>query len=279
MIAQVIGASVQGSSHKRSGKECQDSCKNLMTEDALILAVADGHGSDSCPHSKTGSEIAVNVFCKIMSDYCAHYADDTDTLLTFFNREGDTKVAQAIDQEWKRRIRKAHTDNKREQFVDDRGERDYARVYALYGTTLVGLLIMPTFLFAFQLGDGDMIYIDDDGVQPLLATDKILGTETHSLSKMDAWKRALSLTKRTAADAQDAPFAFMLTTDGFSNSYKNEDEYHKSAVGYYDLIKEHGAGAVAANLKQWFTETSKMGCGDDITALIAYFAKEIKKIE
>ena len=69
MIRRVFGASVQGASHIRSGRECQDSFKKLIKdEDTVILAVADGHGSDACPYSKTGSYVAVNVFCKILGD-------------------------------------------------------------------------------------------------------------------------------------------------------------------------------------------------------------------
>jgi serine/threonine protein phosphatase PrpC len=279
MTTQIIGVSVQGASHKRTGKECQDSCKSFSVGRVSILSVADGHGSDSCPYSKTGSKIAVNVFCDIMRDYCTHYADDTDSLLTFFNREGDTKVAQAIDKEWKRRVRKAHTDNKREWTVDDKGERNDAAVYSQYGSTLLGLLIMPSFLFAFQLGDGDMAYISDAGVEPLIVTEKILGTETHSLSKPDAWKKAITITKRTVFDNPESAHAFMLTTDGYANSYASQEEYYKSVEGYFNLIKEHGAVAVLGNLRQWLSETSEMGCGDDITALIAYFGEEEKSDE
>ena len=64
MIRSVFGESVQGASHIRSGKECQDSLKKVeKDENTVILAVADGHGSDSCPYSKTGSYVAVNVCC------------------------------------------------------------------------------------------------------------------------------------------------------------------------------------------------------------------------
>jgi serine/threonine protein phosphatase PrpC len=267
---QIFGVSVRGASHVRSGKECQDSCKSLSRGEASILSVADGHGSDACPYSKDGSEIAVNVFCDIMSDYCDRYADDHEPLLTFLNREGDTKVAQAIDQEWKRRVLIAHEDNGRERFTNDDGTPNDVAVYRQYGTTLLGLLIMPSFLFAFQLGDGDMAYASDSGVEPLIATEKILGTETHSLSKPDAWKRAVTVTKRTDTDMPELPHIFMLTTDGFANSYTSEEEYVKSIGEYYKLLKEYGSKAVFDNIEQWLVETSELGCGDDITALIAY---------
>ena len=70
------------------------------------------------------------------------------------------------------------------------------------------------------------------------------------------------------------PCLFMLSTDGFSNSYKNEAEFERTCVDYYAMIKEHGTEAVQQSLKQWLTETSEMGCGDDITVLMAYFTED-----
>lgn len=43
---------------------------------------------------------------------------------------------------------------------------------------------------------------------------------------------------------------------------------------YLQMIQEHGAEAVQANLNKWLTETSELGCGDDITVVMVYFAKE-----
>jgi hypothetical protein len=260
MDTQIIGASVQGASHRRVGKECQDSHKYYVADGVMILAAADGHGSESCPYSKTGSVIAVNLFCKIMGEYCVKYADDMERLLTYFNRDGDTKVAQSIDAAWKQRVAKAHSAAKRERTPD---------IYAQYGTTLIGLLITPIFRFAFQLGDGDIAFIDAAGVSPLLDTEKILGVETHSLSKPEAWKKAVTAVHRLAGGAQK-PYAYILTTDGFANSYPGEEAYGEAVRGYFDAACEHGAGAVKENLKNWLTQTSEQGCGDDITLLMAY---------
>lgn len=49
-------------------------------------------------------------------------------------------------------------------------------------------MITPLFIFAFQLGDGDISFVDEAGLDHLLEDEKILGVETHSLSKIDAWK-------------------------------------------------------------------------------------------
>lgn len=271
MIRSVFGESVQGASHIRNGRECQDSLKKVeKDENTVILAVADGHGSDSCPYSKTGSYVAVNVFCKILGDYLETYAAQPELLLTFLKREGDTKVAQAIDAEWKRRILKIHTKCKREVVLDADHNKDKEAIYKMYGSTLLGLVITKEFLFAFQLGDGDIVKVSEAGVQNMIDADRILGTETHSLSKEQSWKKAITFVKKKEED-EHLPVMYMLSSDGLANSFKNDDEFKKTCNDYYALLNEHGVKAVTDNLKTWLFETSELGCGDDITALFAYY--------
>lgn len=270
MIRSVFGASVQGASHIRNGRECQDSLKKVVKDaGSVILAVADGHGSDSCPYSKTGSFVAVNVFCKILGDYLETYADQPEMLFTFLKREGDTKIAQEIDAEWKRRIMRLHIRCKREVPPGADHHKEKEAVYRLYGSTLLGMVITEGFLFAFQLGDGDIVKVSENRVYHVIEADKILGTETHSLSKTESWKKAITLTRKREENEQ-MPVMYMLSSDGLSNSYKNEEEFKKTCMDYYSLLKEHGVKAVSDQLKTWLQETSEMGSGDDITALFAY---------
>lgn len=274
-MRSVFGASIQGASHIRNGRECQDSLKKVIKDSgAVILSVADGHGSDSCPYSKTGSFAAVNVFCKIMGDYLDTYADQQEMLFTFLKREGDTKIAQEIDAEWKRRILRLHTRCKREMPLDENRNKDKGAVYKLYGSTLLGLVMTEDFLFAFQLGDGDIVKVSENGVYPVIEADKILGTETHSLSKSESWKKAITRIRRREENEQ-LPAMYMLSSDGLSNSYKNDEAFQKTCMDYYALLKEHGVKAVSARLKTWLQETSEMGSGDDITALFAYETAQV----
>ena len=232
----VFGESVQGASHKRVNMECQDTFKKLEYDDGtVIMAIADGHGSRACPHSKSGSSIAVNVFCKVMGEFYANYAENLEMLLTYLNREGDTKVAQEIDAEWKRRVLKVHTKQKREVPLTETGEKNKAEIYKQYGSTLVGMMITPIFIFAFQLGDGDISIVSRNGLNHLLEGEKILGVETHSLSKIDSWKRAVSVVRRRTADS-GFPYMLMLSTDGFANSYKSVDDFQKTCLGQHRTI-------------------------------------------
>ena len=292
---KLLAASVQGASHRRSGLPCQDSYAirdrrfrysrathrngfyHGMGSDVLILAAADGHGSSACPYSKHGSRFAVNTFCDIMAESCFKYRQDMAALLLQLKRESDVMhLARAIDMEWKRRALRDYNTNKKklplmEELAPEGAGEDSqkAAVYRLYGTTLLGVLITDTFLFSYQLGDGDISYIDHEEVSPLVEQDAILGVETHSLSKPGAWRNAhtsiLSLPGSSAGSCM-----YMLSTDGMVNSFVSRDEFRRSCQGYLDMLDQHGAEAVEKHLPSWLRQTSEEGCGDDITAVIAY---------
>ena len=208
-----------------------------------------------------------------MKNYLLNYGKEKDgltNLVTFLNREGDMRFAQDICEEWQTRVKQSYYKNKAENVKDDNGNTDWKKVYSLYGTTLLGMLITDTFVFSFQIGDGDINYITGDEISPLVEPEKFLGTETHSLSKLDAWRKSVASVRRKNA-SDDVPYMYMLSTDGFSNSFVNEEEFHKTCREYYKMIGEHGYEAVRDNLEKWLKETSELGCGDDITVVIAYF--------
>ena len=264
----IISRSIRGASHLRSGKPNQDSYKITREAETLILAVADGHGSDACPHSKSGSVIAVNVFCKTMSEYCRRYTGDRDALRTALSCEGDTAIAKRIDAEWKRRVQKAYSHKPSQIITPTVWVEDKEAIWKLYGTTLLGVVITPSFIFAYQLGDGDIVYADGHEAKHIIAGDKLLGTETYSLSKPDSWKNAKTTVCRLAEIGDN--HSFFLSTDGFSNSYRDEQSFLQTTADYFSVIGEYGIDAVSKSIKAWLNETSRGGSGDDITVLIAY---------
>ena len=270
----VFGKSVKGASHIRAGTDCQDNYKKIELDDGtVILAVADGHGSSSCPYSKTGSKIAVNVFCDIIRSLYESYSDNNSMLPSFLNREGDTNISKAIDSEWKKRVLERHRKNKRDIPKNDDDTDNIQAVYKQYGTTLIGLLITDTFVFGFQLGDGDAFFVNENGIERVIEAEKILGVETHSLSRENAWEKAVT-SLRMIDISEHVSMFFSLSTDGYSNSYSTEKGFQDAVKEYLPLIKEHGVPEIANALPDWLSETSSMGCGDDITMLIAYFVND-----
>lgn len=273
----VFGECVQGFSHICSGTECQDNMKSLELENGTILmAVADGHGSKSCPYSKTGSQIAVDVFCQVIENLVQGYRQDPDLLPSFLHREGSLRLAQTIHREWQEAVLAAHEAMEREMPLTVDGQPNQPAVYRMYGSTLLGLMITDSYVFAFQIGDGDILLADDDGITALVEAEKLLGVESHSLSSMNAWKRAASALYPRNREA--APMLYLMSTDGFANSHVSETEFRKTCLDYYSFLKEYGPEALEANLHDWLAETSRLGCGDDTTVLLAYFSEEPEEI-
>lgn len=268
---------VKGATHVRNQMPCQDNKKIIKISDEItIIALADGHGSSKCPRSDRGSMIAVNSFYHIMKKYLEIYGEDEEDithLMTFLNREGDVRFAQDVCEEWQARVKQSFYKNKVEGMTNEDGSIKWPSVFSLYGTTLLGMLITDSFVFCFQIGDGDISAVTKDNVEPLVEPEKFLGTETHSLSKPDAWRKAVASVHRLEMDSQE-PYMYMLSTDGFANSYTSDKEYQKTCVDYLKMLQEYGTEVVQANLKKWLTETSELGCGDDITVVMVYFSKE-----
>ena len=268
---------VKGATHVRNQMPCQDNKKIIKISDEItIIALADGHGSSKCPRSDRGSMIAVNSFYHIMKKYLEIYGEDEEDithLMTFLNREGDVRVAQDVCEEWQARVKQSFYKNKVEGMTNEDGSIKWPSVFSLYGTTLLGMLITDSFVFSFQIGDGDISAVTKNVVEPLVEPEKFLGTETHSLSKPDAWRKAVTSVHRLEAESRES-YMYILSTDGFANSYTSDKEYQKTCRDYLQMIRKYGIDVVQKNLKKWLTETSELGCGDDITVVMVYFSKE-----
>ena len=297
-MQRIIGESIQGYTHIQRNLECQDRKLSRELEDgSLVLSVADGHGSRSCPYSGTGAELAVNTFCKLIEELHSGFQNAGDLLSDYLNHQGSLKFAQTVERAWKEDVQAYHLKVGLPMPMTQTGEEDLNALYRLYGTTLLGLLIAPTFVFAFQIGDGDITYVDDGGVQPVVVADKLLGVESHSLCSREAWKKAVSTVRfqpweqhfedlktygpDTAASTvhfqsweQHLPCAFLLSTDGLSNSYADDEAFGQTCAQYFEALKTYGPDTVEENLPEWLSETSRLGCGDDTTLLMAYLAPD-----
>lgn len=289
MTPIIIGNSVIGASHKKHNIERQDSFLivdgihkhnrtnqfySQISDDVKIIAVADGHGSSSCPYSKNGSQTAVNVFCDTMVEFAAKYRDNMQDLFITLNREGETaRLAKNIVSDWESRILGFHRLEKRYVPRDNNNNVDSDAIWKQYGTTLLGMMITNDFIFALQLGDGDITYVDENKVSQVIDSDKILGVETHSISKPSSWRkihtRVISL-----ENVNDKPFMYILSTDGWQNSHASEEDFYKTCKGYFSLIQQYGPETIDENIPSWLSETSEQGCGDDITVICAYFSNK-----
>lgn len=264
-----FGEKVCGHSHKkRTISGCQDRFKTRSLDNALIIAVADGHGSDKCKYSGDGAQYAVVVFCEYFDEYCDEYKENPNDLEKILRSIKDDKLPKEIIKKWQERVKARH---------DKKGNRGEFEV-SLYGTTLLGLLITDSFYFALQLGDGDILSIAKDGTTShVTQTKKILGTETYSMSSKESWKDMI-VEIRHVATKDEFPILFMLSTDGLANSFINEDEFLKNGSDYLSLLREHGEEKIEENLERWLSETTNSGSGDDISLVLAYDKVNIQAV-
>ena len=90
--------------------------------------------------------------------------------------------------------------------------------YMLYGTTLLGIAVFGDSALIYQIGDGDIQIVTNDGVSSLVEADKFLGVETYSLAHDMSWNYA----KTAIVSLKDIkkPFLIMMSTDGLSKKFR-----------------------------------------------------------
>ncbi len=263
---QVMGASVPGSRHIRSGQPNQDALiLGVLPEGAgTFAAISDGHGSRTCFRSGEGARQAVQITDELMR---------TNRMIsTLKEHQGMQLVAQEILRHWRSSIMnhlKLHPFTYAETEGLDRQQRTLLGRNALvaYGATLLVACAMETEVFFLQLGDGDFLTLDGAGmVSGIFGPDgKHMGNATTSLCLPNALEEFRFYRWRTAL-----PKMLLGSTDGYGNSFRSEADFHKALRDYARLISEHGLDAVSDKLPEWLTETSEKGSGDDISLALIF---------
>ena len=276
-----IGESVIGANHVRNGTPCQDALRIDNGDEFTIVSISDGHGSAACPFSNEGAQAAVDSAYAVFSSIIEDSGDPFHTI----SSNKDIWLPKQIEQHWKNEIIKIHNANKREEYPQE------SFPYELYGATLISLVAADNFIFALQLGDGDILSITPMGdindynddlvdmefdenppdpdyaeiftVEWFLPPDTTLGPETNSLCQDNCWQHVK--TKMLPVRRSDNLPMIMLSTDGYANSFNSDNGFKKAGADFFTLIYNHGLVHVEDNLEDWLTESSVRGSGDDIT--------------
>jgi hypothetical protein len=66
----------------------------------------------------------------------------------------------------------------------------------------------------------------------------------------------------------DPPALVLLTTDGYSNAFVNDDAFRKVATDILQMCQTEGWGFLQEQLPIWLEEASRIGSGDDVTAVL-----------
>jgi len=128
-------------------------------------------------------------------------------------------------------------------------------------------LATPAYVLYLQLGDGDILIVSDSGqaVRSWPRDPRLLGLETTSLCGERA---AEEMRVAVQAHSGTSPALALLATDGYANSFREDDGFLRTGSDLLELIREDGIDGVERNLETWLNEASELGSGDDITVAV-----------
>jgi len=154
-----------------------------------------------------------------------------------------------------------------EENVGQRASRERDRrpdpLLLQYGSTLLAVLATQDFILLLQLGDGDVLIVEDDGaVKRAFPRDAcLIANETTSLCSPYAWND-VHVAFEPLVDK--APALILVCTDGYTNSFASEEDFLQVGSDYLQALREHGLEYVRSRMEEWLRETSDRGSGDDI---------------
>ena len=260
---QVVGQSVRGATHERNGLPNQDAIHWLPSSgrgSSVVLAVADGHGSPRYPRSHTGANIAVEIATKLIHDFLHSQAGDDN--LSLIKDATEEWLPRTLVRNWTEAV----AENLK---ADPLSPVEFTAVGSAdepvaYGATLLAAAVTDRFAVYLQLGDGDILTVSDGGVvsRPLSKDDRLLGNETTSLCAPEAWRDfrvGFQLLR------QSHPALILLSTDGYSNSFRDESGFLQVGSDLLNMIQQHGLAKVNDSLSGWLSDSTHAGSGDDVT--------------
>jgi serine/threonine protein phosphatase PrpC len=272
---KIIAKSVRGPTHVRSGVPNQDDVEYDMGK-LVVAAVSDGHGSSKCFRSDRGSQLATETAIEVVEDF---FGGDWESLSPRDRQHQlEDRLPKRIVSEWRNKVRHELTEfplsvEEQEKMATFRsaGSKDsWDEIpYVVYGATLLTVVITGSFVVYLQLGDGDILTVLDSGDvdRPLPNDDRHIGNETTSLSSE---KAAYDFRVVMKSSIECLPSLILMATDGYSNSFKDDDSFRKTGSDFCSLLASpEGISDVKKNLEEWLTESAKMS-GDDVTLCLLY---------
>ena len=268
---EVIGKSVRGASHCRSGMTNQDDINYYPGQgasDTVMIAVSDGHGSPRCFRSDRGADFAVKAAVGSLRDFICD--QDPCQSLSDIRQTAKDRLPREITMRWRHSVESHY---KIYPFSESESQilKDHSHFYA-YGATVISVCVTPWFILYIQLGDGDILTVSAKGEveRPLPVDNRLFANETTSLCATHAWGDFLFWVH---TDLDNLPDMILLSTDGYANSFKDDSGFLKAARDIWEILRSDGSDYVQKHLEEWLNETSEGGSGDDITVGLVFSSR------
>ena len=262
LVWRAVGVTKRGASHERKGLENQDSVGVRTSDresplidrelagqsdiaiaaDGIAVAVADGHGSATAFRSAQGAVFAVEACLELVKRMlepglaARMLGESTSEWVSASSwrrsrRRWSTPLARPSSGTGPNRLpatssRVPSSADELDRLVATSGPQALARIernpLLPYGSTLLGAVGTADFVAFLQLGDGDIIVVDGEGLvsRPIEPDPALFANETTSLCLPEAWRAF-----RFAVVEPSAAPVVLLSTDGLANSYTDEEAF------------------------------------------------------
>lgn len=276
--------SVQGASHIKKNKICQDAALSYTDEICSIAVVCDGHGGDDYIRSDIGAKIAAEVALTNIKDFVSNTSLDT-------MREKERIVAlkqlqNSIIYSWNEKIGEHEKENPfTEQELENISEKakikycsediNVKRIESAYGTTLIAIVVTNKYWFGIQIGDGKCVSIDENGcfTQPIPWDEKCFLNATTSICDKKASENFRNIYSELI------PVAIFIGSDGIDDSFKTEEQlYNLYKTVLYSFSTTEFDEAKKA-LEEYLPRLSLKGSGDDMSIGAILDLEKIKKLD
>lgn len=273
----LLDGAVKGVAKKYS----QDRGAALSVADgrAVVLAVADGHGSAAHFRSDLGARWAVEEFTACAREFAHEVARvGADAAGWPGLRAEARRLPRQVGHRWHERAL-LHDANSPAHGAGSRvfgpaccpgaqGRKEPPDL-AAYGSTLIGAVLTEDMVFCWQLGDGDIVFVDGEGAPHTpLSTGPDLGDETDSLCEPEPWRKTRSHWQPFTGGV---PPCLLISTDGLSKSFADHQGFLDFATGLHERVTEQGVAAVRSQLPDWLARAARFS-GDDTTLVGAVTA-------
>ncbi len=256
---------VQGASHIKKSKECQDVSASFSEENAVIGIVCDGHGGDDYMRSAFGASFC----CEAARKNIREFIDGTDAD-SFFKAPDENlrRLEACIINDWNEAVYAHVAANPftEEELagVSERARRRYAegrKTEKAYGTTLLAVALTPEYWFGIHIGDGKCVTVSPEGEfsQPIPWDSKCFLNLVTSICDSDA------IGNFRHFYARELPAAVLIGSDGIDDCFKdNEQLYELYRTMLYSMSTTDFDQAVS-ELADYLPRLSAMGSGDDLS--------------
>jgi serine/threonine protein phosphatase PrpC len=267
--ARVAAAAVPGCQHVLAGgTPCQDAARTHVSDDVVVLAVADGHGSKAYTHSDVGARLAVDIAVEVLAAWAPtfelHAALDDAAVAT----EIRGAVGRRLVFAWNRAVRHHAAMRGAMAGLAWPAEIDGAWSEAVkpYGTTLVAAVLTRRAALFLRLGDGEVLAVDARPRRIFPGSDKTMGQATESLCLRDC-------VERIQVSVQPTPRLVVLATDGVADPYDVDPTFEEVwGDDLRDRIQRHGWVQTALGLPRSLGALARDG--DDCTVAICWLEGE-----